>query len=118
MKLTIDREMCDLNTFIKALNAHYHAGNNIKQQETDYVYLMALKQKIKPITQYPVVVNFEWYCANERKDIDNVAFAKKFILDGLVRAGVLVNDSRRYVIGFTDRFLIDKEQPRVEITIN
>ncbi len=117
MKLTIDREMCDLNTYIKALNAHYHSGNAIKQQETDYVYIMCLQQKLKSITQYPVVVNFEWYCANERKDIDNVSFAKKFILDGMVKAGVLQNDSRRFVKGFTDQFFIDKESPRVVITI-
>lgn len=116
-KLVLNRELTDLNTYIKALNAHYHAGNAIKQQETDYVYFTAIEQKLKPITQYPVTVWFVWYSKNERKDIDNVCFAKKFILDGLVKAKILSNDSRKYVEGFRDVFCIDKKNPRVEIEL-
>jgi len=32
-------------------------------------------------------------------------------------AGILPDDSRKYVKGFSDNFFIDKEFPRVEIEI-
>ena len=44
-------------------------------------------------------------------------FGKKFINDGLVKAGVLKDDSRKYIDGFTEQFLIDKDSPRVEVSI-
>lgn len=50
--------------------------------------------------------------------MDNIAFAHKFILDGLVDAGVLKGDSRKFVIGLEDDFSeIDPDNPRVEVTI-
>ena len=69
------------------------------------------------ITQYPVIIKYKWYSPNSRKDVDNIAFAKKFINDGLVIAGILENDSRKFVAGFTDEFFIDKINPRTEIEI-
>ena len=41
----------------------------------------------------------------------------KIILDALVDLGVLIDDGRKYVAGFTDRFFTDKDDPRIEITI-
>ena len=117
MKLTIQGELCDLNNYIKALNNNRYLANNIKQGETERVMYEAMAAKIKPIAKYPVKVKFHWYSADQRKDSDNVAFAKKFALDGLVRAKVLVDDSRKYVSGFSDNFYIDKKNPRLEIEI-
>ena len=115
---TIQGELMDLNAFIKALNSHYIVGNRAKQENTDAVSYSAKKAKIKPVETYPVMIAFTWYSPNERKDIDNVAFAKKFVLDGLVRAGVLENDGRKQIRGFEKEiFLIDKNNPRIEITI-
>lgn len=62
-------------------------------------------------------VKFRWYEANKKRDLDNVAFAKKFIFDALVDCGVLKNDSRKYVVGFSDDFYIDKVNPRIEVEI-
>ena len=46
----------------------------------------------------------------------NIASAKKFILDALVKEGILINDSRKYVIGFNDTIIDDKEDfVKVEI---
>lgn len=115
MILTIQGELTDLNSYIKAINGHYLAGNNVKQTQTLRVYWEARKQKIQTLDSYPIKIIYTWYCKNERKDIDNVAFAKKFINDGLVMAKVLKDDSRKYVNAFEDRFFIDKTNPRVEV---
>lgn len=113
--LTIPGELTDLNAFIKATNSHFYAGNKVKRGETERV--VRAVQGGERVEQYPVIIRYSWYSKNARKDIDNVAFAKKFINDGLVEAGVLENDSRRFVAGFSDLFFIDKENPRVEVLI-
>lgn len=117
ISFTILGELTDLNTYIKALNSSRWGGNSIKQIETNRVCREAQKAKVQKVELYPVRILYKWYCPDNRKDTDNVAFAKKFINDGLVSAGVLENDSRKFVSGFGDEFYIDKKQPRVEVLI-
>lgn len=54
-------------------------------------------------------MRFEWHEKTQRRDYDNIASAKKFILDALVKNGVLVDDSRKYVKGGYDVIIDDKE---------
>lgn len=115
--LVIPGELTDLNTFIKAMNGHRLAGNSIKQEETDRVAMECRIARIPEVDKYPVHITYNWYSKDQRKDTDNVAFAKKFINDGLVKAGVLEDDSRKFVAGFSDYFFIDKHNPRVEVNI-
>ncbi len=114
MRLTIKGELCDLNTFIRYNRSNKFTGAKIKKEETERVYYEC---RGKRVNEYPVHIEFNWYSKNERKDIDNVAFSKKFVLDGLVLAKVIENDSRKFVVSFTDKFFIDKNNPRVEIEI-
>ncbi|MDF1565312.1 MAG: hypothetical protein P1V51_19905 [Deltaproteobacteria bacterium] len=67
---------------------------------------------------YPVHVHFRWIERNRRRDKDNVAGAKKLIIDGLRYAGILANDGWEHVVGFSDDFAVDKERPGVEITLH
>jgi Holliday junction resolvase RusA-like endonuclease len=115
-KLVIPGELKSLNEFINALKHNKYIGNKMKQTETQYCALYA-KRQLQPITQ-PVRVTFHWYSKDMRKDLDNVDSARKFILDGLQVAGILINDSRRFVadIGKSE-FRIDKQNPRVEVLI-
>ena len=39
------------------------------------------------------------------------------IQDALVDTGVLKDDGWKYVVGFSDRFQVDKEHPRIEVKI-
>ena len=112
-KFTILGELTDLNTYIKALNASRWSGNDIKQLETKRVAKEARNSNISEIKTYPVLITFKWYSKNKKKDIDNIAFAKKFVLDGLVVSGYLKQDSQNYIVGFTDLFYIDKNRPRI-----
>ena len=72
--------------------------------------------RLEPI-EGPVFLTFAWHEPDRRRDVDNVAFAKKFILDALVRLGVLAGDGRKHVVGFTDEFHLDRRRPRVVVTI-
>ena len=53
-------------------------------------------------------MRFEWHERTKKRDADNIASAKKFILDALVKNGVLEDDSRKYVKGFYDVIVDDK----------
>ena len=67
---------------------------------------------------HPVRVTFRWYERDRRRDWDNVVFAKKFILDGLVKAGVLPDDSQSWVIGLRDVLAHDRDRPRVVVEVS
>lgn len=62
-----------------------------------------------PRFEKPVKIHFHWIEGNKRRDLDNIAFAKKFILDALVKYGKLKDDNRKCVTAFTDTFSYDKE---------
>lgn len=115
--LNIPGELTDLNAYIKALNGNRFTANTIKRKETERVAMEARIARLPAIQDYPVTITYRWYSKNKRKDIDNVAFSKKFINDGLVTAGVLEDDSRKYISGFTDEFYVDDKNPRVEVLV-
>lgn len=118
MTLTIEGELTDLNTYVRAERTNRFISAKIKRDETERVAREAQAAKLPPVSRYPVRVGFTWYTHDLRKDVDNVAFAKKFILDGLVLAGVLEGDGRKYVAGFAgEKFLVDRERPRVEVEV-
>lgn len=115
MRLIIPGELTDLNTYIDAERGNRYAAAKIKREMTDYVTLFA--KRFKTEIRTPVRIRFNWITKDERKDPDNIAFAKKFILDGIVSAGLLPNDGRKQIKGFTDDFDVDKQNPRVEVEI-
>ena len=63
------------------------------------VYIKAL-----PKFNNPVKINFLWIEGSKRRDLDGICFAKKFILDSMVKAGKLKDDNRNFVKGFRDDF--------------
>jgi len=115
MKLTIPGELTDLNTFLKAVNNNLYAGANIKRQETNRVAQECVACNLEAQLT-PVKLHIAYYMKNTRKDLDNVAYGKKYLLDGLVLAGVLYDDSYKWVRGWTEEFLVDPASPRVEVT--
>ena len=52
----------------------------------------------------PCRIHFVWREMQQNRDLDNIFFAKKYVLDALQVAGILPNDSQKWVIGFTDTF--------------
>lgn len=69
-----------------------------------------------PKFTHPVNIHFHWVEENRRRDLDNVCFAKKFILDALVKFGKLNDDNSRWVTAFTDSFEYGKKT-KVILTI-
>lgn len=97
--VTIEHRFVSLNEYVDRERANRYAAAAIKKKETG-ISEEAMKQ-LQPIEQ-PCTIVFNWYVTNKRRDLDNIAFAKKFILDGAVKAGILKSDNVQYVIGFSD----------------
>lgn len=60
---------------------------------------------------------FVWYEPQRRRDPDNVSAGQKFVLDGLVKAGVIPNDGHNEVAGLSHDFVISPDHPGVVVTV-
>lgn len=116
MILTIKGSLTDLNTYINAERSNRFMGSTVKKNNTHAVHNAAIEQHLKKIRP-PVFFAFRWYCKDKKKDKDNIAFAKKYIFDGLILAKVLTNDGWNDIEGWSDDFYIDVDNPRIEVEI-
>ena len=96
-----------LNEYIDCERGSTIAAAAMKKKCTEQVKAQCLSQPIQPVNG-KVDLLFEWH-SSTRHDPDNVAFAKKFILDGLQLAGVLENDNRKFIGTMADEIIQDDE---------
>jgi Holliday junction resolvase RusA-like endonuclease len=92
------------NLYINACRSHRRAGAAFKKKTEGKIEKALSLQKVTPPPSYPVIITFKWKELNTRRDVDNIAFDKKFILDSLVHVGALEDDRRKFVCGFRDYF--------------
>ncbi len=100
-RIEIPFRLPSLNQYINECRKNKFAGAKMKKDvESDIGWYINQLPKY----QNPIKIHFHWVEENKRRDLDNVCFAKKFILDSMVKAGKLKDDNRNYVKGFTDTF--------------
>ncbi len=116
MKLVITGKLPGLNEYIAACRANRYAGAEMKR-DAEEIILWEIVRQLKGKTYEAVTIIFHWHEPNKKRDKDNIAFAKKFVLDALQTAGTLAGDGWGQVLGFADKFYIDKQNPRVEVEI-
>lgn len=104
-KCEIPLKLPSLNEYINACRKNAYAGAKMKKQTQEDIMWFVKKL---PKFEKPISIHFHWIEGNRRRDYDNVASAKKFILDALVKAGKLKDDNRNYVAGFRDTFGYEK----------
>lgn len=118
--------MSDIYQKIVLMNERPQSWNTLKrmhwkkwQEEVDrckWLILAAIGVQPEPLDQ-PVNLIFTTYYGN-KKTLDTSNFPEKLYEDGLIAAGLLVDDNRDYVHDITKRRArIDKKCPRVEIEI-
>lgn len=117
IKFTIEGRLDGLNEFIKANRTNKYQGNTMKQRNEKAVLLAIRAAKLKPIEKYPVELQIAWFEPNKRRDCDNVTFGIKYIQDALVTAGILKDDSQKYISKLNHEVKMDRNNPRIEVTI-
>lgn len=97
-----------LNEYISVLNKDRYYANTFKQAvESDLLWSIK-NSRMKP-TDKPCVAHITFHEENKRRDIDNIYSANKYILDALRKAGIIKNDSQKYITDVRDSFVYDKE---------
>jgi len=105
------------NEYINACRRNKYAGARMKADiETEIMWQIKAQLKQQTVNT-PVTIKFTWVEENEKRDLDNICSAKKFILDSLVKLNIIPNDNRKYVIGFEDKFPKVREQAKVIVEI-
>jgi len=117
VSFTIQGKLANLNDYTCANRRNKYAGAQMKGQ-AEHVIIGAIQSQIHNVHfTMPVMMCYTWIEKDKRRDKDNIAFARKFIQDALVKTGVLKNDGWDYIEGFTDRFSVDKKNPRIIVEI-
>ena len=101
MKYVIDTKLPSLNDYVRACRSNKFLAAKYKRDiEAEIgVFLTRMPRWSKPIK-----IHFHWVEGNKKRDLDNVSFSKKFILDAMVKYGKLKDDNRKCVTAFTDTF--------------
>ena len=102
-KMFIPERFPGLNELIGANRSHWQKGAEMKKTYT-MIARVAAKRNLKPVVK-PVMIGWKWYepvsSKNTRdRDPDNITSAKKFVLDGLVEAGILPDDNQKWIKGW------------------
>lgn len=117
MEFTILARLDGLNEYTKACRSNAYVGNKMKM-ENELIIKAAIKKAIlSPISKYPVKLIIDWYEPNRKRDIDNITFATKFILDSLVKTKILQDDSQKYINEIEHHIYVDKNKPHIDVKI-
>lgn len=98
-----------LNEYIKAERGNRYAAAKLKK-DTEERIIAEIKETSNGEIQMPFTLRVVWYEKTKRRDKDNVAFAKKFILDALQKGGYIENDNNKNVKGFIDEYVYGEKQ--------
>lgn len=103
------------NEIIEASRANKYVAAEQKKEYTDLIAWTAKAAGIPYMERIDVAIH--WYEPNRRRDKDNISAGIKFVLDGLVKAGVIKNDGWKQIGDILHFFDVDRRNPRVEVEI-
>lgn len=104
MKFFINYDFPNWNEYIKAERGSLYHANAIKQAEKNFIAYTVRK---KYTGKYPVTLIIRPHFQNKRRDLDN--FRLKGLIDGLVAAGVIVNDNLKCINRITVEAVFSEE---------
>jgi len=121
-EIFIPKRLDGLNEIINAAKQIYGRGKRrpsayslMKKNWTAKLYRYFRAANIDPMES--IYIEFIWIEKNRRRDPDNIAVGKKFILDAMVAVGIIENDGWKQILKMTDKFAVSKETPGVIVKI-
>lgn len=91
-----------------------------RKEEADLIHELVIveirKARFKPLSEFPVDIKVTaYYKQKRRRDSCNVS--SKEIIDGIVMAGILPDDSTKYLRNSTTQAIIGASEDKVEIEL-
>lgn len=117
-KLILNTSFITLNEYINLERSNRQLAAKSKKTHTLKVSYLAMSFNFKLDHSKIYDVHFEWFKPSNRQDHDNIAFAKKFILDGLVVSKSIKTDSPKQIRNFIDTFTLDKTRYYVSCIVH
>lgn len=112
MRFVIPHRLTRQNEYINQERRNKYAAAKIKKDMTHICSRYVPKGHI----DYPIEVHLIWTVKNYANDADNVAFGKKFILDGMMKAGLIKKDNLTMIKHLRDDYKKGKNE-QVEVII-
>ena len=100
----------------KQRRGNWNSYSELKSSLNHEIGLFIREQRMGRFNK-PVWLRFVWRERNKRRDPDNICAARKFVLDSLVKEGVIENDGWKQVVGWFDKFQVSPDNPGVYVTI-
>ncbi len=92
------------------------AMNSLKQKWKDFIKWLVNEQGYANLhIEKCEISQTIFYPTNRRHDLDNST--PKFVLDGLVESGMIVDDDSKHIVKLTLECSVDSENPRTELNI-
>jgi Holliday junction resolvase RusA-like endonuclease len=117
MKIVIPGRLPGLNEMIDAAKKGKGKYQPYAQMKETYTDMVAWLAKKLPQKYGPIRLVITWYEPDRKRDPDNIAAAEKFILDGLVKAGTILNDTQKYIKSIHHEFENSKDNARIEVEL-
>jgi Holliday junction resolvase RusA-like endonuclease len=92
-KIVFSFDLPTLNDYINTERTNRFKAAQIKKKATQNAFYACIESGLK-LEDALYDLSVYWIVANNRRDADNIYFGIKFILDGVVKAGVLKGDGR------------------------
>lgn len=96
----VKEKLPSLNDVIGKNRCNKYAGAKYKkdiEEKISYYIANAVAKGMLHKQENPCWIVIEWIEKTKRRDSDNIQSSQKFLLDALVKCGILQNDSRKYV---------------------
>lgn len=113
---TIPGRLAGANEAINRAKGGIYLSNRLKRAETKRCALAAIVGQV-PKLKKPIRLHFHWVEPNRRRDLDNIRYAAKFVIDGLRECRKLENDGWRWIVGMSDTWQVDPKNPHIEVKI-
>lgn len=110
-RFVIQQKLPSLNQVIEANRGNKYSGATLKRHIDmvicQYIQVALLQNKLMPVDECEV--DIIWHEKTKRRDADNIQSSQKFILDAMVKMGIVKDDSRRYVKQVNHKIVDDTE---------
>lgn len=106
---TIPGRLPDYNDQADADRKNAMSGHRLRSETENlitYYIRSALNRGNARKIRKPCRIHFDWTESKANRDLDNIFFGKKYILDALQIVGILPNDSQKWVRELSDTFYL------------